>query len=197
VLFIGLTGGIGSGKSEALAACERLGAAVLSSDAVVHDLLGTERVRNLLGERWGDRAVRSGDVDRGAVAQIVFADPQELAWLESTISPLVGEIIATWRAQLEREGKVDVAVVEVPLLFEAGIEDLFDATIAIVADERLRAERAGGRGHQGVEGREGRQLTQEDKAARADHLVRNDGTLEELQAQMSIVLEQIKARAAG
>jgi dephospho-CoA kinase len=197
VLFIGLTGGIGSGKSEALAASERLGAAVLSSDAVVHDLLGTERVRDLLGERWGDRAVRSGAVDRGAVAQIVFADPQELAWLESTIFPLVGEIIATWRAQLEREGKVDVAVVEVPLLFEAGIEGLFDATIAVVADERLRAERAGGRGHQGVEGREGRQLTQEDKAARADHLVRNDGTLGELQTQMRTVLEQIKARAAG
>lgn len=197
MLFIGLTGGIGSGKSEALAASERLGAAVLSSDAVVHDLLGTERVRDLLGERWGDRAVRSGAVDRGAVAQIVFADPQELAWLEGTIFPLVGEIIATWRAQLEREGKVDVAVVEVPLLFEAGIEGLFDATIAVVADERLRAERAGGRGHQGVEGREGRQLTQEDKAARADHLVRNDGTLGELQTQMSTVLEQIRARAAG
>ena len=154
-------------------------------------------VRDLLGERWGDRAVAVGAVDRGAVAQIVFADPQELAWLEGTIFPLVGELIAAWRAQLEEEGKVDVAVVEVPLLFEAGIEGLFDATIAVVADERLRAERAGGRGHQGVEGREGRQLTQEDKAARADHLVRNDGTLDELQTQMSTVLEQIKARAAG
>lgn len=194
MLFIGLTGGIGSGKSEALAACERLGAAVLSSDTVVHELLGTERVRDLLRGRWGERVVDGGEVDRGAVAKIVFADPDELAWLEETIFPLVGERIAAWRTQVDQDGRLTTAVVEVPLLFEAGIESIFDATIAVVADEHQRAERAGGRGHLGVEGREGRQWTQDDKAARADHLVRNDGTLEELQEQVSRVLEQIRAR---
>jgi dephospho-CoA kinase len=196
LLFVGLTGGIGSGKSEALAACERLGAAVLSSDAVVHELLGTEAVRDMLRGRWGDRVVRDGEVDRAAVADVVFAAPDELRWLERSLFPRVGERIAAWRAELERRGGVEVAVVEVPLLFEAGIEGVFDATVAIVAGEEMRAERAGARDHRGVEGREGRQLSQDEKAARADLVVRNDGSLHDLEAAMADTLKRIKDRAA-
>ena len=193
MLFVGLTGGLGSGKSEALAAAERLGAAVLSSDMVVHDLLGTEEVREMLHERWGDRVVSDGAVNRMAVAEIVFGDPAELSWLEGALFPLVGVQIGEWRAGLEEAGEVDVAVVEVPLLFEAEIESLFDATIAVVADEALRAERAAARGHENVEGREGRQLTQDEKVARADHVVRNDGSLEELEVAMAEVLNEIRS----
>jgi len=193
LLFVGLTGGLGSGKSEALAAAERLGAAVLSSDMVVHDLLGTEEVREMLHERWGDRVVSDGAVNRMAVAEIVFSDPVELSWLEGALFPLVGVQIGEWRAGLEEAGEVDVAVVEVPLLFEAEIESLFDATIAVVADEALRAERAAARGHENVEGREGRQLTQDEKVARADHVVRNDGSLEELEVAMAEVLNEIRS----
>ena len=193
MLFVGLTGGLGSGKSEALAAAERLGAAVLSSDMVVHDLLGTEEVREMLHERWGDRVVADGAVNRMAVAEIVFGDPAELSWLEGALFPLVGVQIGEWRAGLEEAGEVDVAVVEVPLLFEAEIESLFDATIAVVADEALRAERAAARGHENVEGREGRQLTQGEKVARADHVVRNDGSLEELEVAMAEVLNEIRS----
>jgi len=193
LLFVGLTGGLGSGKSEALAAAERLGAAVLSSDMVVHDLLGTEEVREMLHERWGDRVVADGAVNRMAVAEIVFGDPAELSWLEGALFPLVGVQIGEWRAGLEETGEVDVAVVEVPLLFEAEIESLFDATIAVVADEALRAERAAARGHENVEGREGRQLTQDEKVARADHVVRNDGSLEELEVAMAEVLNEIRS----
>ncbi len=193
MLFVGLTGGLGSGKSEALAAAERLGAAVLSSDMVVHDLLGTEEVREMLHERWGDRVVVDGAVNRMAVAEIVFGDPAELSWLEGALFPLVGVQIGEWRAGLEEAGEVDVAVVEVPLLFEAEIESLFDATIAVVADEALRAERAAARGHENVEGREGRQLTQDEKVARADHVVRNDGSLEELEVAMAEVLNEIRS----
>ncbi len=193
MLFVGLTGGLGSGKSEALAAAGRLGAAVLSSDMVVHDLLGTEEVREMLHERWGDRVVSDGAVNRMAVAEIVFGDPAELSWLEGALFPLVGVQIGEWRAGLEEAGEVDVAVVEVPLLFEAEIESLFDATIAVVADEALRAERAAARGHENVEGREGRQLTQDEKVARADHVVRNDGSLEELEVAMADVLNEIRS----
>jgi dephospho-CoA kinase len=192
VLFVGLTGGIGSGKSEALSAFERLGAPTLSTDAVVHELLGTSEMRDLLVERWGDRVVAGGEVDRAAVASIVFERPEELAWLEGTIFPRVGERMATWRAGLEpREG---VAVVEVPLLFEAGIEDAFDRTVAVVTDEALRAERAGTRGHEGVEGRAGRQLSQDEKARRADHVIRNDGTIDDLQAAVREVLAELRGR---
>jgi len=196
LLFVGLTGGLGSGKSEALAACERLGAATLSSDAVVHELLGTAEVRDLLRERWGERVVAGDEVDRAAVASIVFERPDELKWLEGELFPRVGMRTAAWRAELEgRDPPPEIAVVEVPLLFEAGREGFFDATVAVVADESLREERAAARGHQGVAGRAGRQLTQEEKAARADFVIHNDGSLADLEGTVGEMLGELKARA--
>ena len=192
MLFVGLTGGIGSGKSEALSAFERLGVPTLSTDAVVHDLLGAAEMRDLLHERWGDRVLAEGQIDRAAIASIVFERPEELSWLEATIFPRVGERMAAWRAGLEPE--VGVAVVEVPLLFEAGIEGAFDATVAVLADEALREERAAARGHQGLEGRSGRQLSQEEKARRADHVIRNDGTIADLEVAVRDVLAELRGR---
>jgi dephospho-CoA kinase len=198
LIFIGLTGGIGSGKSEALAAFERLGAATLSSDQVVHDLLGTDEMRDLLAERWGNAVLSGGAVDRGAVAQIVFNQPDELRWLEQALFPRVGARIAAWRSSLgKKESAPSVAVVEVPLLFEAGIEDAFDMTAAVVADETLRAERAAGRGHEVVDGRAGRQLTQDEKAAQADHVIRNDGSLADLEQAVRALLDQLEPEAAA
>jgi dephospho-CoA kinase len=196
LLFVGLTGGIGSGKSEALAAFERLGAAVLSSDAVVHDLLGSAEVRELVAERWGKRVIVDGRVDREAVAEIVFDQADELAWLEGVLFPRVGERITAWRADLERvpDGP-DVAVVEVPLLFEAGIEGAFDTTVAVVAGEEERRRRADERGHLGLEGRAARQLSEEEKASQADHVIRNDGTLADLERGIGELLEKLKAGA--
>ena len=132
-------GSIAAGKSEALAAFGRLGAATLSADAVVHDLLGGERMRDLLVGRWGAEVAPQGAVDRGRVGAIVFERPDELAWLESTLHPLVGERIVDWRAGLDPA--VPLAVVEIPLLFETGMEPAFDATVAIVAP-RATAGRA-------------------------------------------------------
>ena len=132
--FIGLTGGIGAGKSEALAAFERAGAATLSTDRVAHDLLDRDDVRELLVERWGADVAPGGAIDRDRVAEIVFEQPDELRWLESQTHPRVGEAVLEWRRQLGPE--VEVGVVEVPLLFEAGMEDAFDATVAVIADER-------------------------------------------------------------
>ena len=105
LLFVGLTGGIGSGKSEALAACERLGAAVLSSDAVVHELLGTEEVRDLLHERWGDACWPAARSTAGPSPRSSSSGPDELAWLEGELFPRVGERMAAWRAELERRGR--------------------------------------------------------------------------------------------
>jgi dephospho-CoA kinase len=195
VLFVGLTGGIGSGKSEALAAFARLGVPTLSTDAVVHELLVAAEVRGLLQERWGDRVLTDGQVDRAAVATIVFESPAELAWLEGTLFPRVGERMIAWRTELE--GEHDIAVVEVPLLFEADIEGAFDATVAVVTDEEVRAERAAARGHEAVEGRTGRQLPQDEKARRADHVIRNDGTIEDLEAAVAGVLAELRGKVAG
>ena len=194
MLFVGLTGGIGSGKSEALAALERLGVPTLSSDAVVHELLGTQEVRRLLHERWGDRVLAGGEVDRATVAKIVFERPEDLSWLEGTLFPRVGERMMAWRAGLEAGH--DVAVVEVPLLFEAGIDPAFDATVAVVADEEVRAERAAARGHEGLEGRGTRQLSQHEKARRADYVIRNDGTISDLEAAVGEVLAELRGRVS-
>jgi dephospho-CoA kinase len=189
--FIGLTGAVAAGKSEALAALARLGAATLSSDAIVHELLGTERVRDLLVARWGEEVAPNGAVDRARVGAIVFERPEELAWLESVLHPLVGERVVAWRQGLAAD--LPAAVVEVPLLFETGLEDLFDATIAVVAPADVRAGRAGARGTAALDERVSRQLSQEEKAARATHVVRNDGSLEELEAALAALLPQIAA----
>ena len=191
--FVGLTGGIAAGKSEALKALERLGAATLSSDAVVRELLTTGEIRDQLVEKFGDEVAPDGEIDRGKVAEHIFSDDERREWLEGLLWPRVGQRIWEWRTDLEkRDDPPRAAVVEVPLLFEAGMQDGFDATIAVVADESVREDRAGKRGHVGVASRTARQLTQDEKSQRADYTVRNDGTLDELETTLSEVLGKIE-----
>jgi dephospho-CoA kinase len=193
--FVGLTGGIGAGKSEALAAFERLGAPTLSTDRVAHDLLEDDEVRVALVERWGEGIAPGGEVDRDRVSEIVFNDRDELAWLESVTHPRVGEHVLEWRQGLDSE--VPLAVVEVPLLFEAAMEDAFDATIAVVADDELRDARLRERGQGGLGGREDRQLDQAEKERRADHVIRNDASLEELETEVRELMNVLTAKEPG
>jgi dephospho-CoA kinase len=189
-LKIGLTGGIAAGKSEALKAFSRLGAATLSSDAVVHDLLESDPLRERLAERWGPDVLADGGVDRARIGEIVFADPAQLSWLEAQIHPLVQERTAAWLTSLPEE--TEVAVVEVPLLFEAGSDRAFDTTVAIVTADEVRHERAAARGHALVDEREARQLTQPEKAERAEHVVANDGSVEDLEEALSALLAKLR-----
>ena len=183
--FVGLTGGIGAGKSEALAALDRLGAATLSTDAVVHELYEDAAVRDAVLQRWGT-------ADRAEIAQRAFATPEDRKWLEELLWPRVGERIWAWREeQAARDPAPRALVVEVPLLFESGMDAAFDATLAVVADEQVRRERAGGRGHAALDERTARQLTQEEKAARATYTVANSGTIEELRQTLTGVLEKL------
>ena len=189
VPFVGLTGGLGAGKSTALSAFAELGAATFSTDAAVHALLGGDELCEQIVARLGPGVVSGGAIDRTALAAQVFSSPADRRWLESVLWPRVGREVAAWREQVEaQEDRPPAAVVEVPLLFEAGMEEGFDKTIAVVADEVVRAERAASRGHAAVDERAGRQLTQEEKSQRADFTVRNDGTPEELRALLSAVL---------
>jgi len=190
--FVGLTGGIGAGKSEALAALGRLGAATLSTDAVVHELYGDPEVRDAVIERWGEEVAPGGRVDRGAVAKHAFAGDDERGFLEGLLWPRVGRRIAEWReAESAREPTPRALVIEVPLLFESGMNHGFDATIAVVADEEVRRERAAARGHESVDERTARQLSQEEKARRATFAVANSGTLGQLESRLSDVLAKL------
>ena len=189
-LKIGLTGGIAAGKSEALKAFERLGAATLSSDAVVHELLEGEPLRGRLVERWGSDVAVNGEINRARIGEIVFADPEQLTWLEAQIHPLVQQRTAEWLTSLP-EG-TEVAVVEVPLLFEVGSDKVFDTTVAVVTADQLRRERAAARGHALVDEREARQLTQMEKAELADHMIENDGTVEDLEQALSALLAKLR-----
>jgi dephospho-CoA kinase len=188
--FVGLTGGLGAGKSEALRLLGELGAATLSTDAVVHELLVTDELRDEVVDRLGSEVLRDGSLDRSAIAERVFEDDEARAWLESALWPRVGERVAAWRNEV---GDDRVAVVEVPLLFEAGMEGVFDRTIAVVAEEGVRERRAAARGHASVAERTGRQLTQAEKAEKADFTVRNDGSLAELRESLSHVLAKLEA----
>ena len=190
--FIGLTGGMGAGKSEALAALERLGAATLSTDAVVRELLEGDELRDELVARFGDQVAPDGRIDRTVVATLVFEQPDELKWLEGVLWPHVGERVNSWRQEMSAlEPAPRALVVEVPLLFEAGMDGVFDHTIAVVADEQVRSARAAERGHAGVESRDTRQLSQQEKAERAEYVVQNDGDLKELEDTLSGLLDNI------
>ncbi len=191
--LIGLTGGIAAGKSEALRILGELGAATISTDAVVHELLASEEVRDRLVERWGPDVAPGGEVDRGRVGEVVFEYPDELAWLESVLHPLVGERVIEWRRGLSQD--VEVAVIEVPLLFEGSMAEMFDLTIAISAGDAERERRAAARGTGALEARSGRQLSQEEKADRATHAVFNDGHLDDLRAELAALYPEL--RAAG
>src|SRR5205823_6136227 len=148
VPIVGLTGGMGAGKSTALEALARLGAAVLSTDAVVHELLASAQVRDAVVDRFGEEVAPGGVVDRAAVAAKTFADDADGAWLEGLLWPLVGKRAGAWIREVRgRTPPPRAAVIEVPLLFESGLTDGYDVTIAIVSDEQVRSKRAAGRGH--------------------------------------------------
>jgi dephospho-CoA kinase len=192
VPVIGLTGGMGAGKSTALAALERLGAAGLSSDAIVHELLLRPEVSGQIVERFGTDVAPGGTLDRAVLARCAFGNDADRAWLEGLLWPLVGARAQEWIGEVRGSTPPPrAAVVEVPLLFESGELNGYDATIAIVADERVRGERAAARGHAFVDEREARQLSQEEKARRATFVVRNDGTEEDLERELSEVLGKL------
>ena len=158
----------------------------------MHDLYESDEVRDAVVERFGDEVAPGGVVNRSALARAAFARPEDRAWLEQLLWPRVGVRMAEWREGLNHAiSPPRAAVVEVPLLFESGMEGAFDATIAVIADEDLRADRAGARGHEALAERGARQLTQQEKAQRATYVVVNDGSISDLNAKLSEILAML------
>jgi dephospho-CoA kinase len=189
---VAVTGGIGAGKSEALHAFARHGAAVISSDEIVHDLLRSdEDVRAAVRERFGDGVFGpEGQVDRGRIADVVFADPEQLDWLERLLHPRVVAAYLSWRDDLaSRPDPPAVCVTEVPLLYEVGGDTRFDAVVVISAAPDVRVSRQ----VRPMQDRERRLIPDEEKLSRADFAYVNDGSLEELDQFVSGVVEKLSA----
>jgi dephospho-CoA kinase len=190
---VAITGGIGAGKSEALAAFARHGAATISSDDIVHRLLREDdEVRHELLGRFGTGILDdAANVDRPAIGQIVFDDAEALAWLEGLLHPrVVGEYLE-WRARLAQlPDPPAVCATEVPLLYEVGGESRFDAVVVITAPAELRRERSQ---VEDAGGREPRLIPDEEKVSRADFAYVNDGTRQELDDFIGGVVRQLEA----
>jgi dephospho-CoA kinase len=186
---VAITGGIGAGKSEALAAFRRHGAATVSSDEIVHELLTHDDVKRAIVGRLGNGVVGpDGALDRGAIATAVFNDSAALEWLEGLLHPLVSAEYLSWREQLGRlPGPPRVCVTEVPLLYEAGSESQFEKVVVVTAPSKLRRARSAAASDE----RERRLLPDAEKAARADYVYRNTGSLEELDRFVASVMDDL------
>ena len=186
---VAITGGIGAGKSEALKAFARHGAATVSSDEIVHHLLRRPEVRDAVVARLGHGVLSpAGEIDRGALATIVFNDREALAWLEELLHPLVSAEYLRWREQLAELSDVpNVSVTEVPLLYETGGDARFDKVIVITAPSKLRRARS----EVATDDREARLIPDAEKVQRADFSFKNTGSLEELDAFVKSVMAEL------
>ena len=186
---VAITGGIGAGKSEALQAFARHGAATVSSDEIVHHLLRRDDVRETVVWRMGNGVLSpEGEIDRGALATVVFNDRDALAWLEELLHPLVSLEYLQWRERLgELPNPPRVCVTEVPLLYETGGDARFDKVVVITAPTKLRRARS----IVATEDRESRLLPDREKVERADFAFKNTGSLEELDEFVASVMHEL------
>jgi dephospho-CoA kinase len=186
---LAITGGIGAGKSEALKAFARHGAATVSSDEIVHHLLRRPEVRDAVVARVGHGVVSpAGEIDRGALATVVFNDREALGWLEELLHPLVSAEYLEWREQLaELPDDPRVSVTEVPLLYETGSDARFDKVVVITAPSKLRRARS----EVVMDDRESRLIPDAEKVQRADFSFKNTGSLEDLDAFVKSVMAEL------
>ena len=187
---VAITGGIGAGKSSALDAFRRHGAATVSSDEIVHHLLAeNDAVRDALVEELGSQVLGTdGRPDRAAIARIVFRDSEALSFLEGLLHPLVSQEYLAWREELAAlDDSPAVCVTEVPLLYEVGAEARFDKVAVVTAPRRLREMRR----DQPIDERESRLLPDREKVRRADFHYRNVGDLDQLDAWVAGVMAEL------
>jgi dephospho-CoA kinase len=195
-IAVAITGGIGAGKTTALASFRRHGAATVSSDEIVHHLLATDLdVKNALVDRLGAEILdEKGLPSRERIALRVFKDRDALDFLEKLLHPLVSREYLTWRDQLAQlPNPPKVAVTEVPLLYEVGAEERFDKVVLITAPPKLREARRGGR----QDDRETRLLPDREKVKRADFVYVNTGTPEQLDEWVAGVMVTLSAEATS
>lgn len=191
-LNLGLTGGIGCGKSSAVIFFAKLGWRTLQTDQIVRDLLnGDSGVRSQVVGRWGSEVLDSDQdrIDRKAVAQIVFKKPAELDWLEKLLHPKVRLV---WEGELNAHPHA-LNLVEIPLLFEKRLETAFDLTVCVSSPSEIVHERMRERGYSDTDIRQRRanQLPLDEKVKRSDFVISNAGSLQYLNKQVQRLNEFI------
>ena len=188
---VAITGGIGAGKTEALRAFARNGAATVSSDEIVHHLLRRDEVKSAIVARLGNGVLApDGEIDRGALGTVVFNDRKALDWLEALLHPLVSAEYLQWREDLAALPDAPrVAVTEVPLLYETGGDARFDKVVVITAPTKLRRMRS----EVATDDRESRLIPDREKIERADWWFKNMGSLDELDAFVKSVMAELTA----
>ena len=186
---VGLTGGIGSGKSLAAQFFSQLGAIVIDADQLARSVIerGSEGFDEVL-LRFGDTVLKNGDIDRVALGQIVFENPEAKKDLEEIIHP---RIRAEFEEAVASLNPGQIMVYEIPLLVETNAADRFDFVITVESDAELRKQRLRARGmfHSDIEKRMASQATEEQRRAIADCVLTNDGSEDELLRQVENVWE--------
>jgi len=193
-MLIGLTGGMGCGKSTTARFFEEEGFGSIDADAVVHALLAhDEAVTTAVEGRFGAEVLSDGHVDRRALGAKVFGDPPALEWLEQLLHPRVGRF---WRDAVAAEPDRDW-VIQIPLLFEKKLEESFDFTVCVGSSSLVQHRRLRQRGlsEEEIARRLSRQLPLEDKAAQADFFLSNDGSLNFLRSQVAHLCQQLRQRS--
>lgn len=200
VPVIGVVGGIGSGKSEVARALGRMGFVVTDSDAQAREILRRPEVRDELVGWWGAGILGpEGEVDRAAVARIVFGDDGARRRLEELIHPLIHLERAVQIECAEREGAPGV-VIDAPLLFEAGVDRECDAVIFVEAPWETRAERVRltrGWSEDELSRREAAQMPLNEKRRRSRFVVNNTGSIADVESQVRSILDRLRAEWPG
>ena len=191
---IGLTGGIGSGKSAVANLLKANGCIVADADENSRKVLATEHVQQQLVAWWGQQVLDdAGEVDRSVIASIVFSDTKERKRLESLVHPLVGSLQEAAFASADSE--TSAFVIDAPLLMEVGLHETCDAVIFVDSDFKTRLKRVmttRGWDEEQLRNREATQLGLDTKRTSADHIIINDGDLAHIEQQVRSVLSLIR-----
>lgn len=197
MMWIGLTGSIGSGKSTVALILKKLGYYVVNADAIAHEGLKSGSASfDAIRDRFGPQILTSdGEVDRRKLGQLVFSSPIHKSWLEGLLHPMVQTKVQALRKQFESEGHL-LAFYEVPLLFEKNLESQFDKVIVVWVSDSVQRERLKKRNawtEEEITQRNQAQWPIEDKLKRADYSINNDGSVEDLEGQIETILKRLKS----
>jgi dephospho-CoA kinase len=198
MLRVGLTGGIGCGKSSVVEMLREMGVPVIEADDLVHELSRAgEAVHEEIVEAFGRESLaENGEIDRARLAGIVFGSPEKLERLNRIVHPRVLERTERWMGERRREG-AQLVVVEAPLLVEAGFHRRLDRLVVVWCRPEQQIERLSGRGMSGEEARQriAAQMPAEEKMRLADYLIDNSGTRDQTRRQVDILVKKLEAEA--